>query len=141
MRAPVRLFVYGTLMRGEANHHVLGARAGAQPLAEARTAPRYRLVDLGEYPVLLHGGTVSVRGELYDIEPPALRRLDRFEGHPTLFCRQEVELENGGLAEAYLAGPAVPLAGAVALPQGDWRARASISASAPHGSRRRVRRS
>jgi gamma-glutamylaminecyclotransferase len=124
-RPRVRLFVYGTLMRGEPNHHVLGARA--RSLSAALTAPRYRLVDLGEYPVLLEGGAASVRGELYDLDEAALRRLDRFEGHPALFRRQPVELDSGAFVEAYLAGPAIVLAGSVALPHGDWRSRAPRS--------------
>ena len=128
-RARVRLFVYGTLMRGEPNHHLLGARARA--VSGAVTAPRYRLVDLGEYPVLLGGGAEAVRGELYDLDEATLRRLDRFEGHPSLFCRQPVELDSGALVDAYLAGPAVVLAGSVAIPHGDWRLRAPGGPDAP----------
>ncbi|MEJ7731463.1 MAG: gamma-glutamylcyclotransferase family protein [Polyangiaceae bacterium] len=122
----VRLFLYGTLMRGEANHHLLGPRTRA--VAAAVTAPRYRLVDLGEYPVLLGGGAEAVRGELYDLDEATLRRLDRFEGHPSLFRRQPVELASGAVVDAYLAGPAILLAGSVVVRGGDWRLRASGAA-------------
>jgi gamma-glutamylaminecyclotransferase len=127
-RSRVRLFVYGTLMHGEPNHHVLGARARA--VAGAVTAPRYRLVDLGEYPVLIGDGTDAVRGELYDLDEAGLRRLDRFEGHPALFRRQPVELDCGAFVDAYLAGPAIVVAGGVALPHGDWRLRGSAASGA-----------
>jgi gamma-glutamylcyclotransferase (GGCT)/AIG2-like uncharacterized protein YtfP len=128
-RPRVRLFVYGTLMRGEPNHHVLGARARA--VAGAVTAPRYRLVDLGEYPVLLGDGADAVRGELYDLDETGLRRIDRFEGHPSLFRRQPVELDSGAFVDAYLAGPAIVIAGSIALPHGDWRLRASGESGVP----------
>jgi gamma-glutamylcyclotransferase (GGCT)/AIG2-like uncharacterized protein YtfP len=58
----MRLFVYGSLLFGEIHNARLG---GSRLLGEARTEPRYTLVDLGPYPALLDEGTTSVSGELY----------------------------------------------------------------------------
>jgi gamma-glutamylcyclotransferase (GGCT)/AIG2-like uncharacterized protein YtfP len=72
-----RLFVYGTLRRGEANHHRL---AQATFLGEARTRPEFRLVDLGRFPGLLPGGSTAVVGEVYDVpeeDIPRIRRCTR----------------------------------------------------------------
>lgn len=73
------LFVYGTLKRGCANHHFL---AGQNFVGEARTAPGFRLYDLGGYPGLVarsddHDG---VAGEIWSVDPAALVRLDALEG-------------------------------------------------------------
>lgn len=110
------LFVYGTLMRGEENHHLL---AGAEPLGAARTAPRYRLADLGRYPALVEGGDISVTGELWRVEPELLATLDELEGHPTYFRRTEVALADGTTAQAYVFDPP----GDRVIPSGDWRRR------------------
>lgn len=95
----MRLFVYGTLMRGRVNHGLL---AGAERLGAARTAAAFELVDLGEYPGLVAAGALSVAGELYRVDRATLVRLDAFEGHPLTFRRAEVTLADGGRAEAYL---------------------------------------
>ena len=60
------LFVYGTLKRGGCRHAPLACQ---RFLGEARTAPLYRLYDLGSYPGLVpadEGGDV-VHGELYEV--------------------------------------------------------------------------
>lgn len=112
-----RLFVYGTLMRGGANHALL---AGARFRGAARTAPGFALVDLGAYPGMVRGGAAAVAGELFGVDGALLGRLDRFEGHPHLFHRARVALADGRAAFAYLldrrhaAGrPAIPAAGGV----------------------------
>ena len=77
--APIRLFVYGTLMRGEPNHHYL---AQSRFLGEARTEPAYTLVSLGAFPTMVPGGQTSVVGELYETDRRTLLAIDRLEGHP-----------------------------------------------------------
>jgi len=95
----VRLFVYGSLKRGERHHREL---AGARFVRTARTAPAYSLVDTGEYPGLVRGGTSAVAGELFEIDDALLARLDEFEDVPDVYRRDEVELDDGSRAIAYL---------------------------------------
>src|SRR4051812_88896 len=52
------LFFYGTLRRGERNHHVLAA-TGARFVGRAVTRDARRLVDLGPYPALLREGSAG----------------------------------------------------------------------------------
>jgi gamma-glutamylcyclotransferase (GGCT)/AIG2-like uncharacterized protein YtfP len=113
------LFVYGTLMGGQANACEL---AGATFLGAARTAAVYTLYDLGPYPGLCAGGGTSVTGELYQLAPGQLGRLDDFEEHPTLYCRTPIALADGRGALAYLLVGAPP-AGASPITEGDWRRR------------------
>lgn len=85
-----------------------------------RTAPEFELVDLGEYPALIPGGAVAVRGELYVVDVKTLARLDKFEQHPKLFVRTEISLEDGRRAQAYLGRPE-NIRGAPRIESGDWR--------------------
>jgi gamma-glutamylcyclotransferase (GGCT)/AIG2-like uncharacterized protein YtfP len=115
----MKLFVYGSLLPGEAH----GARLGAsRPLGEASTEARYTLVDLGEYPALLEGGSTSVRGELYDVGAEVLAALDEFEGHPDEYRRVPVRLVSGESVDAYVLPRAQAPDGRV-IASGDWRAR------------------
>ncbi len=113
----VRLFVYGTLMRGEPNSQVL---AGSSYVGAAATTAAYRLVALSGYPGLLAGGQTSVKGELYLVDQQVLAALDGVEGSPVLFQRGEVQLAGGGKAEAYL-GADPSFGSAPTIPGGDWR--------------------
>jgi gamma-glutamylcyclotransferase (GGCT)/AIG2-like uncharacterized protein YtfP len=86
------LFVYGTLKHGGCRHGML---VGQRFLGEARTVPRYALLDLGEYPGLVakEGTGQVVHGELYEVEDSLLPALDREEGAPHLFCLGTVEID------------------------------------------------
>jgi gamma-glutamylaminecyclotransferase len=94
-----RLFVYGTLMRGESNH---GHLAGATFAGAARTRAEFTLVSLGAFPGIRAGGAVSIAGEVYDIDDRTLRHLDEFEGHPHFYRRSEIVLDDGACAHAYV---------------------------------------
>src|SRR5262249_17356399 len=65
-------------------------------LTSARTAPCYRLLDLGNYPGLIaddeHG--LAIQGELWEIDEPTLARLDVFECVPSLFQRRHVRIDS-----------------------------------------------
>lgn len=91
------LFVYGTLMVGFANHHVL-TRLGGRRLDRARTSAPRTLVDLGPYPALLPPDATRdreatcVEGELHELPDGALEEVDRFEGAPELYRRATVRV-------------------------------------------------
>lgn len=74
----ILVFVYGTLRKHEANHHLL---SGAKCFAEQ--AWTYgRLFDTGHgYPALLHSNKEKVFGELYEIDQHQLQLLDQLEDY------------------------------------------------------------
>ena len=89
---PVRLFVYGTLMRGGCRHELL---ANQRFLGPAHTTPHFALYDLCAYPGLVRceSNGQSIEGELYEIDAEILPRLDAVEGVPDLYRREEIELQ------------------------------------------------
>ncbi|MCB9538146.1 MAG: gamma-glutamylcyclotransferase [Myxococcales bacterium] len=118
-----RLFIYGTLMRGEVGHHLLGA---ARYVGAARTHARYTLLRLGWYPALIEGGETAVRGEVYDVDDAALPALDAYEDAPALYTRSPVALQDAAPAAAYLLRPERRGAHPV-IAHGDWRRRDEVT--------------
>lgn len=112
----MRVFVYGTLLAGECNH---GWLAGGRYLGNWTTAPRYRLVDTGPYPVLALGGRTAVRGEVYAINRLILDRLDVLEGYPADYGRVLIPT---GWGRAWVYRRRRAPAGRL-LFDGDWRRR------------------
>jgi gamma-glutamylaminecyclotransferase len=92
----LRLFVYGSLRRGERNHAFL---QGARYLGRTTTQPRYTLRHSGMTPGLAANGEQAVAGELYELDAVHLARLDRLGG--ALYVRGAVDLADGSSAEAY----------------------------------------
>jgi len=90
------LFVYGSLMRGEAS---------APPFLRFMefvgpgSIKGYALFDLGQYPAVYPAQEDScVQGELFRMKDPAssLIRLDEYEDVPALYVRDITEVECGG---------------------------------------------
>jgi AGZA family xanthine/uracil permease-like MFS transporter len=101
----IGLFVNGTLMRGLALH---GNLDGATFVAEARTAPSYRLCSIDDvHPAMCRadrdGAGVSVAGELYHVPLDVLRRVE--EGGPPDLYRGRVELSDGREVDGILYPP------------------------------------
>ncbi|MBI4815557.1 MAG: gamma-glutamylcyclotransferase [Deltaproteobacteria bacterium] len=114
------LFVYGSLLRGERNHHMLQKAPFA---GEGRTVRSFELVDLGPYPALLPGGSTSVVGELFAVPDELLLELDAFEDERE-YARREIELLDGRRVFAYVYH-ASALTGSARVRSGDWRSRGS----------------
>ena len=96
------LFVYGTLKRGERNHRLI---ADQRFVREAVTALRYRVIDLGPHPGMVHDEFtgLAVRGELWDVSDCCLAELDELEEVPDPFAREPVVSANFGEdVQAYL---------------------------------------
>lgn len=111
-----RVFVYGSLLSGFGNHCLL---ADSPCLGETCTADaRYRMYDLGAFPAVTEGGADSIYGEVYEVCDVTLVRLDRLEGHPNFYCRQQVLLQDGSMAWLYMLREQsdCPL-----VERGDWR--------------------
>jgi len=100
-----RLFVYGTLKRGDCRAYLL---MHATCLGEAVTAPLYKLFTHGPYPALVDAGRVgstgmAIHGELYEVDAPTLARLDEEEGvDEGLYQRKPIKLvDQPAEAQAY----------------------------------------
>lgn len=118
----MRLFIYGSLMRGEPAHHLLGP---ARPLGSASTAPGHRLVVFEGFPGLVADAHCAegVLGELYFLnDSKTLAALDAYEDAPEFYARAPVALDDGSTAIAWWLNPP---ASNEATPLGarDWRAR------------------
>lgn len=109
-----RVFVYGTLMRGQRNHHWM---RGAVWLG--CSSPRgFSLWSLGQYPVACPGGGGRIRGEVYSLSLAHLYRLDVLEECPRFYRRRLVRTRFG---MAWIYYQLEPPANAIWLPGGDWR--------------------
>lgn len=83
------LFVYGTLKKGFANHHLLRE---ADYLGKGRTKRKYALyVDSIPY-VVKEPATSFIYGELYQVNASQLERIDWLEGHPNWYCREQIQI-------------------------------------------------
>lgn len=125
------VFVYGTLLRGEANHRRLrGAR-----LRAAKASVAGQLYDTGRgYPAMTTETTspeayaAAVLGEVYEVDTATLRSLDELEdfyGPDDLRneyerVRIEVETEDGKLMAWTYVYKQAPTSGK-RISGGDWR--------------------
>ena len=114
---PQLVFVYGTLMRGMANHRQLAGLA-CQGTAELAG---FALYDLGPFPMAIASGDPQQRlhGELYAVPPAQLQALDRFEGAPRLYQRKRHRLADGRRVWLYVGQPRQVRHVAV-IPSGRW---------------------
>ena len=112
-----RVFVYGTLITGERNADW------------ARNARRQKawttgtIYDTGRsYPAFVKGGGTRIAGEVLTVGDEGLRLMDRLEGYPRLYRREEIEatLADGGHVKAwvYIMNDLPP--NAKVIEGGDW---------------------
>lgn len=97
----IKIFVYGTLRKGELRNFFLQDTDETKFIQEIKTKPKYKLVDMGSFPALLENGDNSIVGELYEVSEFTKKSLDTIEGVPFLFVSKEVELEDGSKVTAY----------------------------------------
>jgi gamma-glutamylcyclotransferase (GGCT)/AIG2-like uncharacterized protein YtfP len=110
-----RVFVYGTLLRGEVNHSLL---SGAELVGPHRTEPRFTLYLLGAYPGAVKGGRTAVAGEVYRVDGEILRWLDRLEDYPRLYTRETIPTAHG---KAWIYLYRGRIRGRTVIVSGDWR--------------------
>ncbi|HEY2510003.1 MAG TPA: gamma-glutamylcyclotransferase family protein [Polyangiaceae bacterium] len=116
------LFVYGTLLRGEASHALL---KDAAALGAATTTAAFDLFDLGPYPALVTGGTTPIAGEVYELDVAQLAAIDVHEEVPRLFNRVRIELADGRSVDAYVLNRD-QVRGRRRIRSGDWRTRFQV---------------
>ena len=78
-----KVFVYGTLMRGEANH---GYLEGSTCLGMA-TIRGYDMHNCGWYPAIIKGDSLII-GELYNVLTSDIPSIDALEGEGTLYLKK-----------------------------------------------------
>jgi len=76
MKEEYKVFVYGTLMKGQANHDLM---KGAIYEGKYKTDDRWGLINIGVFPALVPH-VLAVEGEVYTVDKETLAVLDRLEG-------------------------------------------------------------
>lgn len=83
----IKVFVYGTLKKGFRNHHYLGGLKG-----KSAFAPGINLfIGSSPFPFAKRGERTAI-GELYEIDEATLEKLDRLEGHPVFYKREQTRI-------------------------------------------------
>lgn len=94
MSSPIRVFLYGTLKRGQPNYHWLtnSEHGTARYLYDAISVEKFPLIIASRFniPFLLNfsGKGHQIKGEVFEIDEKMLRNLDKLEDYPTLYDRE-----------------------------------------------------
>jgi gamma-glutamylcyclotransferase (GGCT)/AIG2-like uncharacterized protein YtfP len=84
------VFVYGTLRQGCWNHHLL---MGSYLVGKGRTSRRFGLY-VDKIPFVYKEEAIShITGELYEVDDETLGRIDRLEGHPQWYRREQEDIQ------------------------------------------------
>ena len=94
-----KVFVYGTLMKGETNHHYL---ENSTFLGMA-TIEGYDMYDMGWYPAIIDGDNLII-GELYQVPTNDMPSIDMLEGEGSLYIKrcETVNDSNGKSSFAFI---------------------------------------
>lgn len=90
----IKVFVYGTLKRGEPNHHWLteAEKGFSRFLTEATTLTKFPLVIGTRYniPFLLNKPNTGnhIQGEVYEVDEKMFANLDILEDYPKYYDRE-----------------------------------------------------
>lgn len=115
-----RVFVYGTLLSGECNAR-WAKNAKRQSAWTSGT-----IYDTGHgFPAFTRAGATRIVGELLTVDDEGFASMDRLEGHPRLYRREQitVHLGGGGSARAWVYIMNNLPDGARVIKCGDWRNR------------------
>ncbi|HHZ87972.1 MAG TPA: gamma-glutamylcyclotransferase [Chromatiaceae bacterium] len=85
------VFVYGTLLKGFGNHHLL---EDSEFVGDHETDPEYSMYSNGSYPMVIRGSGV-IYGEVYRVNDSTLVSLDTLEGYPNLYRREIIDTPYG----------------------------------------------
>ena len=112
-----KVFVYGTLIAGEANAHWAG-NARRQKAWTTGT-----IYDTGcRFPAFVKRGRTHIKGEVLTVDDDGFKSMDRLEGYPRLYRREQIQvhLVGGGnvLAWVYIMNNLCK--DAPVIESGDW---------------------
>ncbi|MDQ0976517.1 gamma-glutamylcyclotransferase (GGCT)/AIG2-like uncharacterized protein YtfP [Neobacillus niacini] len=120
----IKIFVYGTLRKGEVNAHLL---KGATCIAE-QCWTNGLLYDTGcGFPAMKQSQTSRIYGELYSVSASTLKRLDQLEGYTVggtnnLYERiEQTVYTDKGHSIAYIYVASHVNVGKRIIPNGDWK--------------------
>jgi gamma-glutamylaminecyclotransferase len=83
-----KIFVYGTLKKGQINHYLLCSHRGSSRITPLpATAPGIVLHAGPHYPLAIRGQGQAI-GEVYTITESVLKKLDVLENHPDDYHRE-----------------------------------------------------
>lgn len=100
----MKLFVYGTLMKGYPNHVALN-RGNTEYLGKAVTENEYAMYLFANIPaVTKEPNRTQIKGELYEVNDYVLNICDSIEGHPYIYRREltDVLTAEGESVQAYI---------------------------------------
>ena len=106
MSEKVKVFVYGTLRRGNSNHFRRLDVEGSKFIGEGKTTNEFNMTA-HVYPMVSRTkeNNTQIIGELFEVDEEIMHgSLDRLEGHPTFFERvtTEIEMDDGTKEEAWM---------------------------------------
>ncbi|MGF1681979.1 gamma-glutamylcyclotransferase family protein [Photobacterium minamisatsumaniensis] len=110
-----KVFVYGTLRKGESNHHLLVRETY---IGRCQVNNGYRLYNLGDYPAIISAEpSLPITGEVYEVSDDVMAELDRLEECPVLYLRALVKTEFG---QAWIYIYTRPVERFPVINHGDW---------------------
>ena len=86
----VKVFVYGTLMRGHINHSYYLSKS--KFLGEAELSG-YAMYSVSSFPGIVTEPSEKIKGEVYSVDAETLRKLDSLEGEGSLYIRKMVDIQ------------------------------------------------
>lgn len=97
----LRIVVYGSLREGMGNHPLLSMN-NAQKLSSEVVSLPFEMIDLGGFPGLIRSDKVNhIEAEVYGVDEPTYKRVERLEGYPSFYDKHTVETTQG-TAEVYV---------------------------------------
>ncbi len=95
------IFVYGTLMTGYNNNHLLST---GKLIAKAKTSEKYVMYTMGHgedynggkgVPFVNNSDHISqIYGELWEIDNSVISSIDELEGAPNWYSRQTIDIDD-----------------------------------------------
>lgn len=84
----LNIFVYGTLKSGYGNHDVF--LGGIEHKDAVTVEEKYSLKSNGFFPAMFDTGVKRVIGEVYNVSPTVMKRIDMLEGNGHFYERKEI---------------------------------------------------